>query len=134
MADAGAKDDLLKVQTDGEVEAELLARALARFDSSIQPRLLQLLEEAGDRTRLAAMRSLGQVGDLEAIRHLRRIADQDRFFESALAQQAEDAINEIKGRFEGSQRGEISISEVEPLEGAVSPSDDSESGGEVSLV
>ena len=124
---------MLEVEIEGEAEAEILARGLGRFDASVQPRLLRLLKDSSDRVLLAVVKSLGEVGDPGAIRHLREVAGQDRLFKSALAREAERAIESIKDRSDGSQQGEISIVAVEPLEGAVSPSGDSEPGGEISL-
>ena len=40
---SGAKEELLEIQLDGEAEAEILARGLARFGSFAQPRLLEIL-------------------------------------------------------------------------------------------
>ena len=130
---AGAKGELLQLQPVGPAEAEALARGLGRFDASAQPRLLQLLEHPQDRVRLAAAGSLGRVGDLGSIAALRRAAGEDRMFKTPMARAAERAIGEIKSRSGGSQRGEISLVAVAPLEGAISQADGAETGGEISL-
>lgn len=113
-----------------------LARGLARRgDPASQPRLLKLLEDPDVSVRKAAAEALGQVGDVSAVAPLRRLADSGQLFRSGPARAAELAIEEIKGRAGGSQAGEVSLAAVEPLQGAVSPSEESEAveGGEVSL-
>ena len=130
---SGAKAELLNLEVDDETEAEVLARGLGRFDATVQPKLLQLLSHPGDGVRLLAVRSLDQVGDIQAVGALRKLAGQDRLFKSAVAREAERVIENIKSRSAGSQQGELSIVTVAPLEGAVSPVGDSEAGGEVSL-
>ncbi|MCG8457454.1 MAG: HEAT repeat domain-containing protein [Holophagales bacterium] len=130
---AGANKELLEIQPVGTADAEVLARGLGGLDTSAQPRLVQLLEHPDDRVRVAAASSLARVGDLDAIAVLRRVAGTGTLFKSAVAREAEHAIREIKSRSGGSQRGEISMVAVAPLEGAVSQADGAEAGGEVSL-
>ena len=130
---AEAREELLEIQPAGWAEAEALARGLGCFDISAQPRLLQLLEHSEDRVRMAAVDSLGRVGDSGSIAALRQVAGKDTLFKSALARAAEQAIGEIKSRSGGFQRGEISLVAVAPLEGAVSQAGDPEAGGEISL-
>ena len=118
---SNAKAELLEVQPVGSTESEILARGLGQTDLTAQPRLLQFLEHPEDRVRRAAVKSLGRIGDLGAVATLRQIAGTGTLFRSAVAQAAEEAIGEIKERAGGSQRGEISLAGVTPLEGAVSP-------------
>ncbi|MEM1181821.1 MAG: HEAT repeat domain-containing protein [Acidobacteriota bacterium] len=127
---AGEKDELLAFSPVNAHEAQQLADALGRFDAA-QPRLLELLGHSSGRVRAAAATSLGEVGDIEAMAPLHEVAE-GGFLKAGEARAASAAMEKIKARTGTSQRGEISMVSLSPLEGAVSQSDEEE-GGEVSL-
>ena len=131
-----AVDELLSVLPSGDAaEAEQLARGLGRLgDVAAQGRLLGLLDHPASRVRREAAQALGAVGNLRAVAPLREVAGSGTLFQSGVARAAETAIGEIKERVGGTQAGEISLASVEPLEGAVSPADETDTtrGGEVS--
>lgn len=142
LVDAGASCELLDFEPrDDPAEAETLARGLGECsDPRAQPRLLELLDHAQSDVRIAAATSLGAVGDVRAVRTLRRLAEDGPIGTSRLVQAAERAVGEIQVRLGGSQAGEVSLVEPAPLEGAVSPAGDAAEGsseesrgGEVSL-
>ena len=140
LVKAAAKDELLAVElSDDPSEAETFAFGLARLRCAAgQPRLLELLDHEEDRVREAAAHALGAVGDLAAVGPLRQLTTSGTLFQSSLARAAESSILLIQARAGGAQAGEISLVELEPLEGAVSRAKDSEAregshGGEVSL-
>lgn len=116
-----------------EHEAESLARALGRLgDPRAQPWLLELLRHPLDRVGIAAAQVLGGLGDVSSVKSLREAVAR----RSAVSRAAEAAIEQIQRRLGGLHGGELSVVSTEPLEGAVSPADDSPDdpkGGEVSL-
>ena len=142
LVKARALDELLRVElSDDPDEAVDLARGLRQIgDVTAQPRLFELLRHSRDRVRAAAAEALGDVGDVRAVEELRKALDSRLVTKLTMGRAAESAIDQIKSRLGGSQAGEISLAKVEPLEGAVSPSDadfaareDDGTGGEVSL-
>ncbi|MEO1087054.1 MAG: hypothetical protein AAFY88_22690, partial [Acidobacteriota bacterium] len=122
--------ELLAIRPEGAEEAQLLAEGLGQLDGAAQPRLLELLGHASGRVRAAAATSLGRVGDVSSMAALHEVAE-GGFFKAAEARAAAEAMERIKGRAGASQAGEISIVAQAPLEGAVSPADEDETGGEV---
>lgn len=139
LAHAGAVDALLEVEpSDDAKELETFAQALGQTgDLRAQPRLLEMLETPTTLVAIAAARSLGAVGDVRAVAALRRAAETEGVHGTPLLRVAERAIEEIQSRLGGSQAGELSLVVPAPLEGAVSPveesGDDGPSGGELSL-
>lgn len=141
LARAKAVHELLAVQTvlDG-VEGGRLARALGRCgDVAAQPRLVELMSHRDEHVRMLAIDALGAVGDAGAVHPLRWLAGEKTLIQTPLARRVEEAVLQIRHRLGGTQAGEISIVDPEPLEGAVSVAGDgggsSEElrGGEVSL-
>lgn len=146
---ARALEPLLKVEPGDDVgEAETLARSLGSLgDAAAQPRLLDFLGHPDDRVRLAAAEALGAVGDAGAVEALRNATPVGVLAKLTLRRAVNTAIARIQDRLGGSQGGEISLTTLSPLEGAVSPTsdargrsvggaaagDDDELGGEVSL-
>lgn len=129
---ARALDELLQVELgdDPDVTVEM-ARGLRRIGTaseesaeSAQTRLFELLEHPKAQVRVEAAKALGAVGDLRAVVKLRQALDSGVLAKLALGRAAESAIEQIQTRIGGSQAGEISLVEPEPLEGAVSPADE----------
>ena len=142
LIEAEALDELLGVEPmlhperAEPPEGELLARGLGRLgDVRAQPRLVELLEHDDETVRKSAAESLGSLGDVGAVAPLRRLAGLGGLLPTSAASAAEAAIVRIQSRAGGTQAGEISLAPVEPLEGAVSPADETEvvEGGEVTL-
>ena len=150
---ARALDELLQVELgDDPDEAVELARGLRRIGGasaqsaeSAQTRLFELLEHPKAQVRVEAAKALGAVGDLRAVAKLRQALDSGVLAKLALGRAAESAIEQIQTRIGGSQAGEISLVDPDPLEGAVSTAEgdqddeangaaNTSSGGEVSLV
>lgn len=132
LVEARHSAELSAVQPASDAEALRLAEGLGNLDGSAQDRLRELLVFPSGRVRAAAAASLGRVGDVSSVGALHGLVE-DGFLKSAEAKAAAEAIEQIKAREGASQAGEISVVAVEPLEGAVSPVDADEDGGEVSL-
>lgn len=140
-----ASEALMEVTpTDDPAELIVLARGLGKIgDLRAQETLLPMLERPYEDLQIAAAEALGAVGNAKAVPALRQAAlshpDPRSFEGKALEQAVEDAVAKIQHRLGGSQGGEVSITSIEPLQGAVSPADDGDQspdvpeGGELSL-
>ena len=138
LAQAKAVHELLAVETvyDGAERARLVWALGQCGDVAAQPRLLEMLSHRDEHIRLLAIDSLGAVGDAEAVHPLRRLAGEKTLIQTPVARRVEEAVLQIRHRLGGSQAGEISIVDPEPLEGAVSVAEgerEGPEGGEVSL-
>lgn len=110
-------------------EAVLVARTLEEIgDPSGRPALRDLLRAPDEPVRTAAARALGVVGGLEEVEPLLRVAEG----RGGTARAARLAVESIQARAGGRQAGELSLVELDPLEGAVSTVSDAV-GGELSL-
>ena len=143
---AEASEELMAVTPARDPnELKVLARGLGKIgDVRAQRRLLAMLEGPYEDLQIAAAEALGAVGNARAVPGLRQAAlshpDPRSFEGRALEEAVEDAVAKIQHRLGGSQGGEVSLTAVEPLQGAVSPADDDAGGnpdvpdgGEVSL-
>ncbi|MEO1366511.1 MAG: hypothetical protein AAFX50_05005, partial [Acidobacteriota bacterium] len=132
LIEARHSAELLAVDPANDAEALRLAEALGSLDGAAQGRLRELLVFPSGRVRAAAATSLGRVGDVASLGALHGLAE-DGLLKSAEARAAEEAMARIKAREGASQDGEVSVVAVRPLDGAVSPVDADDDGGEVTL-
>lgn len=126
-------------------ELIVLAQGLGKIgDLRAQETLLSMLKRPHEDLQIAVAGALAAFGNAQAVPALRRAAASHPYPSSseakAVAEVVEDAVARIQHRLGGSQGGEVSITSVEPLEGAVSPAEEDEDespgvpdGGEVSL-
>lgn len=139
-----ALEELLEVRPTLEPnELVVLARGLGEIgDGRAQEALLSMLERPYEDLQIAAAQALGLVGNARAVPALRDAVayyrDRLTYQSKDVTQAAEDAVARIQHRLGGEQGGELSITSVEPLQGAVSPVEEGEppdipEGGEVSL-
>ena len=123
---------LLELEIESEAEGLALLEAFAEIgDPAAQGRAIQELGHPSQRVRTAAATTLGRLGNLDAIPPLVDALSQnpDRRLRRAI-QEATTSIQERAGVF---QSGELSITQVGPLEGSLSHADGT-TGAEVSLV
>ena len=123
---------LLELEIESEADGVALLEALTEIgDPAAQKRAIRELDHRSQRVRTAAAATLGRLGDLDAIPALVNALSEnpDRRLRRAV-KEATASIQERAGVF---QSGELSITQVSPLEGSLS-SADGPTGSEVSLV
>ncbi|MEO1370179.1 MAG: HEAT repeat domain-containing protein, partial [Acidobacteriota bacterium] len=130
---AEAFDEIVGVRPVNVREARTLLTLYRRIGHAAQPRLLELLTVDDEEARDIAIDTLRRVGDLDAIPALHGVAESGTLWSAAAARAARRAIDEITDRLGGTQSGELSVVRLEPLDGALSPTNGSEEGGELSL-
>ncbi|MEM7516034.1 MAG: HEAT repeat domain-containing protein [Planctomycetota bacterium] len=121
---------LLRFAVDSEAEWLQVIEALSEIeDPGAQPRLLEGLDQGERRVRIAALKALRKLGDVDAIPALAvaREGTEDR----KLLRAIDKALIAIQHRTGVFQSGELSVVQTEPLEGALSQTEASE--GAVSL-
>jgi hypothetical protein len=121
LGHAAALPRMLEIARDADPRVTVeIARALGLIgDPASEPGLIELLATGDTRTRIAVARALRRIGTAAAVEPL--LAISRRFASRALKQEARAAIATIQERLTGAEAGQLSVSVVTDLDGALSP-------------